>query len=184
METPQLPEMLFRMCLAMFTGALIGVDRELAGKPAGLRTHMMVALGSAAFALAGIYVMEQSRTPQSSEIDPTRVLQGIVGGIGFLGAGTIIQSRGSVEGITTASSIWVIGAVGAAWGMGYYPLASATTLGAMFILVGMGIFEYRIQGYIRRRRERANPSEMPEIPPPATDEPIERPLRKRIPPPN
>lgn len=115
----------FRLLVAVVLGGLLGWDRERIGKPAGLRTHMMVTLGAALFVLLGVeLLMEYSARVEDAQLDPTRVLQGVVGGIGFLGAGSIIQSRGGVEGVTTAASVWVTGAIGAGCGLGYYSLAA------------------------------------------------------------
>lgn len=136
---------LIRLLLALSLGALLGYNRERIGKPAGLRTHMMVTLGAALFVLTGIELMieYQARVP-GSQLDPTRVLQGVVGGIGFLGAGSIIHSRGNVEGVTTAASVWVAGAIGAGCGLGFYALASVTTGLALFTLAAVGFVERRI----------------------------------------
>jgi len=124
-----------RLGVAIAIGGLIGWDRERADKPAGLRTHMLVALGSASFTLLGFEVGEHL-SPKTGEagFDPTRVLQGVIGGIGFLGAGAIIQNRGTVSGITTAASVWVAGALGAAAGVGAFVLAAVTALAAFGVL--------------------------------------------------
>ena len=137
---------LFRVCMrllcAVLLGGLIGWDRERREKPAGLRTHMMVTLGSAAFVLLAFEVAAEVSSRYGAEgLDPTRVLQGVVGGIGFLGAGSIIQSRGHVKGVTTAASVWVSGALGAACGMGAYLLAVVTAGLALVILTVVGRLE-------------------------------------------
>jgi putative Mg2+ transporter-C (MgtC) family protein len=127
-----------RLVLATALGGIFGWDRERRDKPAGLRTHMLVSLGSAAFMTLAFDV----RTDTGGQaIDPTRVLQGLVGGLGFLGAGTIIQGRGHVSGLTTAASVWVVGAVGAAAGLGAYVLAIATALLALPVLTLLGAVE-------------------------------------------
>lgn len=110
-----------RLLFAVVLGAAVGWDREQAGKSAGLRTHMMVAMGAATFALLafeGGDTMDERYGDRG--VDPMRVLQGIVGGLGFLGAGSILKSRNGQEvaGLTTAASIWVAGGLGAAAGMG------------------------------------------------------------------
>lgn len=128
-------EVALRLIVAITIGAIIGWDREQADKPAGLRTHMLVALGSASFTLLGFEVGEHLAPKTGEGFDPTRVLQGVIGGIGFLGAGAIIQNRqGHVSGITTAASVWVAGALGSAAGVGAYVLAVFTTLLAFGIL--------------------------------------------------
>jgi putative Mg2+ transporter-C (MgtC) family protein len=132
-------EVAIRLLVAVIAGGLIGWDRERLDKPAGLRTHMLVALGSCSFTLLGFEVSGHFASRSDTEFDPTRVLQGVVGGIGFLGAGTIIQSRGRVSGITTAASVWVAGALGAAAGVGAYVLTGATALLAFVILTAIGL---------------------------------------------
>ena len=127
-------EVALRLVVAIAIGALIGWDRERADKPAGLRTHMLVALGSASFTLLGFEVGDHLAPKTGDGFDPTRVLQGVIGGIGFLGAGAIIQNRGHVSGITTAASVWVAGALGSAAGVGAYVLAVFTALLAFGIL--------------------------------------------------
>lgn len=114
-------EIPLRLTLAAAVGGVLGFERERKGKPAGLRTHMMVALGSACFMIIGLELY--SSAGDSQLIDPTRIVQGVAGGIGFLGAGVILRTRESVKGLTTASSIWMVGAIGAAAGGGQYALA-------------------------------------------------------------
>lgn len=116
---------LVRMGLAALLGAVLGYERQLEGKSAGMRTHMLVALGAAVFAFAPLH-----GDIQSAEL--ARVIQGIAAGIGFLGAGTILKSDHAlkVEGLTTAASIWLTAAVGLAIGAGYlWPAVLAVVLG-------------------------------------------------------
>jgi len=127
-------EVALRLLVAIAIGGLIGWDRERADKPAGLRTHMLVALGSASFTLLGFEVGDHLSPKTGEGFDPTRVLQGVIGGIGFLGAGAIIQNRGHVSGITTAASVWVAGALGSATGVGAYVLAVFTAIMAFAVL--------------------------------------------------
>lgn len=137
-------ETVFRLFLAIAAGAVLGWERERQQKPAGLRTHMMVALGSAAFMLVTLEFTAQFASDSSVvRIDPTRALAGIIGGVGFLGAGTIIEARGHVRGITTAASIWVAAAIGVACGMGLYQIAFTTVLLAILVLTVIGCFEYK-----------------------------------------
>lgn len=104
---------LLRLTIAVVCGGAIGYQRERVGKAAGLRTHIITAAGSALLVIAGIHA-------EMGEDALSRIVQGLVTGIGFLGAGAIIQSRGRVGGLATAASIWVAGAVGMACGLGYY----------------------------------------------------------------
>jgi putative Mg2+ transporter-C (MgtC) family protein len=122
-------DVLVRLPLAALLGGLIGLERETEGKPAGLRTNMMVALGAATFTLVSANLVSAEDAG-----DPTRVVTGVATGIGFLGAGSIIQSRGKVEGVTTAAGVWVVGAIGAACGLGAYLIASVAALLALAIL--------------------------------------------------
>ena len=141
MEAPiTLLEVLLRMTLAAVLGAMIGWDREAQSKAAGVRTHMLVSLGAAVFILATIEMVQLSGAKGA---DPTRVIEGIVTGIGFLGAGQIIQSRATVSGVTTAAGIWVVGSVGVACGGGYYPLAVLTTVFVLVILRVIGALTAR-----------------------------------------
>jgi len=118
-----------RLLIAAILGGLLGYERELKGKPAGLRTHMLVAVGAALFVL----IPQQAG---ASVADLTRVLQGLIAGVGFLGAGAIIMGNQRVEtkGLTTAASIWLTAAIGVAAGMGRESTAVLSTLLALLIL--------------------------------------------------
>jgi len=123
---------LIRLAAAVGVGALIGLDRELRQKPAGIRTLALVALGSAVFALETI---DSTRSPYS---DPTsRVIQGIITGVGFLGAGSIMRNVGdeSVRGLTTAASIWLAAAMGIACGLANWPLVVCGGLLGLLVLM-------------------------------------------------
>jgi putative Mg2+ transporter-C (MgtC) family protein len=127
--SPEL-ESLLRVLLAAVLGAIIGFQREKAGKPAGLRTHILIAMGSALFTVVSIYGF-------GSAADPARIAAGIVTGIGFIGAGVIFRgmSGDRVMGITTAASIWVTAAIGIAAGAGLYIIASATAIITLLVLL-------------------------------------------------
>ena len=129
-----------RLLLAGILGGLLGFEREQEGKSAGMRTHMLVALGAALFVL----VPKQANV---ADADVTRVLQGIVVGIGFLGAGTIIKGNGveEVRGLTTAAGIWLTAAVGTAAGMGLEATAVLSTSLAFVILAIVPRLSTRIQ---------------------------------------
>jgi putative Mg2+ transporter-C (MgtC) family protein len=120
---------ILRLSIAACLGGVLGYERERMGKSAGLRTHMLVALGAALFVL----VPQQAGV---SETDLTRVLQGLVAGVGFLGAGTIIKGNGEdqVKGLTTAAGIWLTAAIGVAAGLGREATAILSTLLALGIL--------------------------------------------------
>lgn len=128
--------------LAMLLGMVIGLDREIAGKPAGLRSHMLVSLASAAFALIALELVDSVGDMNDKvRIDPTRVLEAVVTGIAFLGAGAIIRNKGSVEGITTGASLWLTGALGVACGVGQLYLAGLTAALGMVVLFVVGKIE-------------------------------------------
>lgn len=124
------PEMLLRLVIAVALGALIGYEREREGKPAGVRTHGMVALGAALFTLVSLYGF-------GAGSDPSRLAAMIVSGIGFLGAGAILQARGSVHGLTTAASLWVTAAIGIAVGVRMWGMSLATAV-LVFLLLRFG----------------------------------------------
>ena len=128
-----------RLALAIVLSALVGIDRELKHKPLGLRTNMLVALGAASFSLMAFQLVDLLRdSPSTVRIDPVRVMEAIVGAIGFLGAAAIIQGRHELFGATTGASIWVVGAIGMACGFGFYALAVAVTVAGMFVLTVLG----------------------------------------------
>src|SRR2546423_15096815 len=127
-------ELLLRPLAALLAGALVGLERSYRGRAAGLRTYAVVCMGSA---LLVALAEELSQGPVGGPGDSTRVIQGIVTGIGFLGAGVIVKEGFSVRGLTTAASVWVISAVGVVFGSGSYVLgclATALTLGLLSIL--------------------------------------------------
>ena len=120
--------MILRLLLAAALGAIIGYQRERAGKPAGLRTHTLICLGSALFTIASIYGF--------SGVNPAQVAAGIVAGIGFLGAGAIFHRQGGiVEGLTTAATIWAVAAIGLAAGAGLYLISAITAVVALVVLL-------------------------------------------------
>jgi putative Mg2+ transporter-C (MgtC) family protein len=138
-------DMMVRLLMAAGLALMLGLERELRGKPAGLRSHMLVSVGAAKFTLIGLHIlMATAQGDPSARIDPSRIVQGIIGGIGFLGAGCIIQSRGNVQGITTGASIWIAGAIGVACGVGTLALASMVTVLALIIVVILGRFEREV----------------------------------------
>lgn len=123
-------QMLLRLLIATALGGLVGYEREREGKPAGVRTHGMVALGAALYTAVSLYGFGVTS-------DPTRVAAMVVSGIGFLGAGAILQDRGSVQGLTTAASLWVTAAIGLAVGVGMISMSLATTV-LVFLLLRYG----------------------------------------------
>ena len=135
-------DVFFRLGAAVLVGAVIGFDREIRDKPAGLRTLTLVSLGSAVFTLTAI---------DSGAVDSaSRVIQGIVTGIGFLGAGTIIRGKTeeSVRGLTTAASVWLAAAIGVACGLAYWPLVLLASVFGLLVLMLEGI-EARIKAALK-----------------------------------
>lgn len=135
----QIARVVFRLTLAALLGALIGLQREYAGKPAGLRTHMLVALGATLFVVASL---EFGMSPG----DMSRVVQGLATGIGFLGAGAILKLREEREitGLTTAAGIWLTAAIGVAVGLGRWGSAALGVVLTVIILAALGGIESRV----------------------------------------
>jgi putative Mg2+ transporter-C (MgtC) family protein len=138
---PDVPlwEVALRLVAAAICGAVVGYDRERRSHPAGLRTHVLVSVGAATILLPAAAMMRSG----GASITVTHVMQGIVAGIGFLGAGCILHSRGRVQGLTTAAGIWVVSAIGAACGLGQYALAAMSTALVFGTLAGLKALERR-----------------------------------------
>jgi putative Mg2+ transporter-C (MgtC) family protein len=139
-------EALLRLSLAAVLGGMIGFERELREREAGLRTHLLVSLGSALFTIVSAYGFRDFLTSGAVVVrtDPTRIAAQIVTGIGFLGAGAIIRQGFSVRGLTTAATLWVVAAVGLACGAGYYSAAALSTALVLLALYPLRIIAYRI----------------------------------------
>jgi putative Mg2+ transporter-C (MgtC) family protein len=142
---------LFRLALAAALGGVIGFERELRDREAGLRTHMLVCLGSALFTIVSAYGFHEFLVSgdQVVRADPTRIAAQIVTGIGFLGAGAIIRQGVSVRGLTTAATLWVAAAIGIAAGAGYYPGAVLGTAVTLLALWPIRVLAYKVLQEIR-----------------------------------
>jgi putative Mg2+ transporter-C (MgtC) family protein len=138
-------ELLLQLGLATLLGGAIGLERELGGKPAGLRTNILICMGSALYTQLSISMVHGAA-------DATRVAGQIVTGVGFIGAGTILHARGAVVGLTSAATIWVVAAIGVALGSGHYPEALLTTLMVLVVLQGLG----RIEIFVERQSTRTH----------------------------
>jgi len=138
-----------RVFLAFVLGGLVGFERERTQRPAGLRTHMLVAAGAACFTVASIYGFQGL----GANSDPARLAAQIITGIGFLGAGAIFRTGDTVKGITTASSIWITAAIGILIGAGMIYLAIFTTVMTWFVLFVLKSIEMRLE---RRRTDVRN----------------------------
>lgn len=136
----QLVHVIIRLIAAALLGAAVGIQREKAGKPAGLRTHILVTLGTAVFVLAC------SGVGMSSD-GLSRVIQGIVTGIGFIGAGSILKlnEERDIKGLTTAASVWMTAAIGVAVGLGSLGVALLSTLFTLIILALAGLYDLRAE---------------------------------------
>jgi putative Mg2+ transporter-C (MgtC) family protein len=135
----QTPEyiILVRLLLAAILGALIGFEREIKNRDAGLRTHMLTALAASMFTVITLELFLYAKET-SDAADPIRIIEAVTAGVAFLAAGAIIQSRGSVKGLTTGAAMWLAGAIGVACGAGYYAIALIGTVLALLILSVIG----------------------------------------------
>ncbi len=131
--------------IAMVMGAVIGLEREIHQKPAGLRTMILISTGAALFTLVANRLADENAS--------TRLIQGVITGVGFIGAGAIIRDRANVYGITTAAMIWLMTGIGIACGMGMYEIAAGTTLLALITLWGLSPLDRRITKHENNRRE-------------------------------
>lgn len=134
-------DLALRLTVGLILGAIIGFERELQRQPAGFRTHSLVSLGAALFTVVSAYGFS------GDLVDPTRIAAQIVSGIGFIGAGTILQHRGNIRGLTTAASLWAVAAIGTAAGAGMFSVA---VVGTLLILVVLSILD-RIEAVTHRR---------------------------------
>jgi putative Mg2+ transporter-C (MgtC) family protein len=142
-----------RVCAALVCGALVGLERERKHRPAGFRTMILIALGSCGFMLLGMETVARIGIDSPANLPPgspipgqaemSRIIQGLMGGIGFLGAGAVIQNKKAVRGLTTAAAVWVVAALGAACGFGLFRLALMLGSATLFTLVILDIFENR-----------------------------------------
>jgi putative Mg2+ transporter-C (MgtC) family protein len=137
---PSDAELVLRLLVALVLGGVIGLERELTGQAAGLRTHMTVALGAALFGVVSAYSFDEFihlRFETNYQVDVTRIASNIVTGVGFLGGGIILKHGASVRGLTTAASMWVTAAVGLAVSLGSYTLAVAASAALILALTGL-----------------------------------------------
>ena len=124
-------ELVLKLMVSVLLGGIIGYERELSHKPAGLRTHIFVCMGACLFTIASFFLLPENLGVGA---DVTRIAAGVVAGISFIGAGSIIALRGDVKGLTTAASLWVIAAIGLLVGLGHYLLPVIATIISYVIL--------------------------------------------------
>jgi len=142
-------EMILRLVMAVVLGGLVGWEREVYHKPAGFRTHILVCLGACLFTIIS-YTFPCDGNLRA--VDPSRIASGIVMGVGFLGAGAILHEQGSVKGLTTAASIWVVAAIGMATGAGFYTGAIITAVLVVIVLFVLNKIEkYYIEKFNREK---------------------------------
>lgn len=133
-----------RLIFSVLLSGLIGLERQLHRRAAGLRTHILVCIGSTLIMLTSMYIFDIYKGITS--IDPSRIAAGVITGIGFLGAGTIIRYGEEVRGLTTAASLWVVAGVGLAVGCGFYVAAFATTILVLLVLLLLRQIEGNVLG--------------------------------------
>lgn len=136
-------DLLLKLSMAVVLGGAIGLEREIAGKPAGLRTNILICIGAALITDVSVAI---TIGPNGTRIgDPARLAAQIVSGIGFIGAGTIMQARGTVTGLTSAATIWVVAAIGIAIGAGRYIEAAGAGVLVTLVLAGLGNLEHKLR---------------------------------------
>ncbi len=138
---------LTRLLAAVVAGGIIGLERSYHGRPAGMRTHALVCLSSSLLMLLTVYQWTLlSEVPiDTLRVDPTRMAQGIMTGIGFLGAGVIMREKLTIRGLTTAASVWITAAIGIIIGMGFYVAAVAATIITLLVLSSLGWVERKLK---------------------------------------
>ena len=141
-----------RLLCAMILGLIIGIEREYTHRPAGMRTHILVALGSCAVMLTGHMIFAQYY-PYGATPDPARLAAQVIAGVGFLGAGTILRDGVNVKGLTTAASLWVVACLGLAVGAGYYVIA---LVGTVLVILTLTLFELLQDLLMRNKRGHRN----------------------------
>jgi putative Mg2+ transporter-C (MgtC) family protein len=135
-------QMIMRLLLTLVLSGLVGLERQVHRRDAGLRTHILVALGSCLIMLTSLYVFDIYKDTVS--MDPARIAAGVITGIGFLGAGTIIREPEGVRGLTTAASLWVVAGIGLAVGCGFIKVAIYTTVLVLLVLHLLRYIEDRL----------------------------------------
>lgn len=125
-------QIILRLILSVFLSGLIGLERQIHRRSAGLRTHILVSLGSCLIMLTSLYVFDIYKDKVA--LDPARIAAGVITGIGFLGAGTIMREREGVKGLTTAASLWLVAAIGLSVGIGFFVASISATVLALIVL--------------------------------------------------
>ena len=140
------PVIFARFVGAILLGGIIGFEREVKNRPAGFKTHILVSLAAACFAVVAIESIHiKSFEGETVRVDPLRVIEAVTAGVAFLAAGTIVLSKGEIQGITTGASLWLAGAIGVSLGFGQWIIAFAAVLGGFVILLLVGKIEDRVK---------------------------------------
>jgi putative Mg2+ transporter-C (MgtC) family protein len=147
------PDDVISLILAAFLGAAIGLERELSGKSAGLRTNLLICLGAAIFTIISRQMVA------GTDGSVARIAAQIVTGVGFLGAGAVIQDRRGVHGLTTAATIWLVASIGMACGAGFYALAVVSTLIVIVVLVGLLKLAKPLARYVQKHKAQSIPDD-------------------------
>ncbi|MBA7649460.1 Protein SrpB [subsurface metagenome] len=150
------PDDVISIILAAFLGAAVGLERELSGKSAGLRTNILICLGAA------IFTIISKRMVDVTEGSTTRIAAQILTGVGFLGAGALIQDRRGVHGLTTAATIWLVASIGMACGAGFHDLAAISTLIVIVVLAGLLRLAKPLARYVQKHKAQSIPDDQDE----------------------
>lgn len=150
---------LVKIGMAVVCGSLIGIERQLKRKAAGMRTNVLICLGSTLYVLAAELIGLQVGI---ANLDPSRIAGQVIVGMGFIGAGSIMQSRGKIQGLTTAATLWVVAAIGVLIGLGFPLLGLLVTVLVILLLVGVGKFEHLVLGRCKQFTVRLSFRDQPE----------------------
>lgn len=140
-----------KIFLVIFLSSLIGVEREIRQKVAGLRTHILVGVGSALFVITSLFLFEEYK--DVTIIDPTRMITGIITGVGFLCAGTIIRAGSDIRGLTSAATLWIVSGIGIAVGAGQYDAAIIVSIVVFVVLIWVRALEQSLGKKIKNMKE-------------------------------
>lgn len=149
---------MLRLTISVILGSLIGLERQMHRRSAGLRTHILVSLGSCLIMLTSLYVFDIYK--EIATVDPSRIAAGVITGIGFLGAGAIIRAGEGVRGLTTAASLWVVAAIGMAVGIGFYQASLYATLIALVVLFVLRFIERALDNDLSHHNTSEHQSEI------------------------
>jgi len=147
---------LWKLLAATLLGACVGIERESHGRSAGLRTHALVSLAMCLLMVLSVDIPWEFSSPRFMNymrMDPARLAAGALAGMGFIGAGVVLKGRGSVRGVTTAASLWLVSAIGMTMGLGYWREALLATALALAVLIGLAIPERHVRRHFYTRLE-------------------------------